>query len=78
MEKTVAMVSWTVILIVSLVLYVVIISSLLPRILMRLRRTTRVLRDRGIRRYVSNDDGIRGVVCEPELRARKYLRQYMG
>ena len=74
MDNAMNIVASVIILIVSLVLYVAVIASLLPRVLMRLRRTKRVLRDRGIKRYVS--EGVRGVVYEPELRARKYLRQY--
>ena len=74
MEQVMAIAASVIILIVSLVVYVAVIASLLPRTLMRLRRTRRVLRDRGIRRYVS--DGVRGAVYEPDLRARKYLRQY--
>ncbi|MBE6547578.1 MAG: hypothetical protein E7667_01685 [Ruminococcaceae bacterium] len=64
-----------IILIASLTLYVFLIGMLLPGILLRLQFIKGPIKDRGIEKYTSPDG--RAIVYEPEVRFRKYIKQYM-
>ena len=59
----------------SIILYVMSMSQWLPRFLIAKRRVSGKLSDRGIKKYVFPDG--RGVVYEPGLISRTYMKKYM-
>ena len=58
----------------SIALYFGIISKVLPEICIRWKKPSKKLGDRGIRKYRFPEG--RGIVYEPELKIRKYIKQY--
>ena len=62
-------------LIISLFLYVFVISCILPKLLLTVRGRAQDVRDRGIKKYVFEQG--RAIVYEPALGERKYMPQYI-
>ena len=60
---------------VSLLLYVFLISCLLPSVLLRVRGESKDIRDRGIQKYLFPRG--RAIVYEPDYAIRKYIPQYI-
>lgn len=58
----------------SIAIYFGIVSKVLPQICVRWKKPSGRLGDRGIRKYRFPEG--RGIVYEPELRIRKYIKQY--
>lgn len=65
---------YVLIFILSLVLYVYLTSKALPEICVRWANPKKKKSDRGLRKYTFPEG--RGVVYEPELRVRRYMKQY--
>ena len=59
----------------SIVLYVLAVGEWLPSLLIVKRHTAGDLRDRGLKKYVFPEG--RGVVYQPSMRSRKYMKKYM-
>ncbi len=53
----------------------ILIAFYFPRSIMRPKLSGEPIRDRGLKKYVYEDG--RGVVYEPEIPARKYIKQYL-
>ena len=57
-------------------LYVFVVALILPRIFLQNKYKIIVVRDRGIKKYRTQQDD-RGIVYEPDLDTRKYVSQYV-
>lgn len=70
-----AVCAWVVLIIAGIVLYVFLVTSFLPQLLLTPTRKATGIRDRGIKKYTFPEG--RGVVYEPELRYRQYVSKYL-
>lgn len=62
-------------LLISLILYVLLISCVLPRLLLTVTVDPADVRDRGIKKYLFKNG--RAIVYEPAIEARRYIQQYI-
>lgn len=74
-DSIVVYISWIIIAITSLILYILAVSQWLPSLLMAKRRVSGKISDRGIKKYVFPEG--RGVVYEPGRTSRGYMKKYM-
>lgn len=58
----------------SIAIYFGIVSKILPELCVRWKKPSKKLGDRGIKKYRFPEG--RGIVYEPELKVRKYIKQY--
>ena len=75
LDSIVIYISWIIIAITSLILYVLAVSQWLPSLLVAKRRVSGKMSDRGIKKYVFPEG--RGVVYEPGRTSRGYMKKYM-
>lgn len=69
----VSLIANIIIALMSVVIYVLLISGVYPRLFVKWQ-TKKKIRDRGLEKYIFPEG--RSVVYEPELKARKYIKQY--
>lgn len=73
-DVIVRLIAYMVIIPMSIIIYVLLVSGVYPRLTMKWK-SNRKMRDRGLQKYIF--PGGRSVVCEPELKMRKYIKQYV-
>lgn len=66
---------WMLLPIVATLLYIGVIAFWLPKVFLQNKFKMKSVNDRGIRKYRSGNDAI-GVLYEPEVGTRKYIKQY--
>lgn len=74
LEKILLCVAKAVVLLISITLYLKLFSSVIPKLIMRLRCKGNLTKDRGIKKYIYENG--RCVVYEPEINIRKYVKKY--
>lgn len=74
LENILSFAGYALIVVLSIVLYVYLISKALPDICVRWQNPKKKLGDRGLRKYKFPEG--RGVVYEPEVRIRRFIKQY--
>ncbi len=74
MENLLLGIAKGIVLIISIILYLKLFSSLIPGTIMRLSCKHENTRDRGIKKYIYENG--RCVVYEPEINVRKYVKKY--
>ena len=74
MEFIIACIAKFLVLIISMVLYVYIFSSIIPKFVMKLRMKNENTRDRGVKKFIYSNG--RSVLYETELSIRKYVSNY--
>lgn len=70
-----ALVSWGLLMIMGIMLYVFLVTSVLPRILLSPAKSRGETADRGVKKYRFPEG--RAVLYEPELKYRKYVSKYL-
>ena len=74
MEKLLLCAAKGIVLLISIILYLKLFSSIIPGIIMRLRCKGTLTKDRGIKKYIYKSG--RCVVYEPDVNVRKYVKKY--
>ena len=72
-DVIVSLVAHIIIVIMSVIIYVLLVSGLYPRLVVKWE-PSRKLRDRGLEKYIFPNG--RSVIFEPEMKMRKYIKQY--
>ena len=75
MESIIAYIAKALMLITSMVLYVYLFSTIVPKFIMKLSVKRETTRDRGLKKFVYPTG--RCVLYEPELSIRKYINNYV-
>ena len=66
---------WILLPIVAAAAYIAVVALLLPKFFLQNKYKIKQVQDRGIKKYKSGDSA-RGIVYEPDLSLRKYIKQY--
>ena len=66
---------WMLLPIAATLLYIGVIAFWLPKVFLQNKFKMKTVNDRGIRKYKSDNDSI-GILYEPEVGTRKYIKQY--
>lgn len=74
MELIVAYVAKALVLIISMILYVYLFSTIVPKFIMKLRMVKENTRDRGLKKFVYPNG--RSILYETELAVRRYVSSY--
>jgi hypothetical protein len=67
---------WIILPIAVAFIYIFMVAYFFPKLLLQNRYKIKTVRDRGIKKYKTASDG-RGIVYEPDLQTRKYVKQYV-
>lgn len=67
---------WIILPIAVAFIYIIMVAWFFPKILLQNRYKIKTVRDRGIKKYKTASDE-RGIVYEPDLGTRKYIKQYV-